>query len=205
MSRANNTAPLPPATEGMRIGYARASTDDQNLDLQRDALTEAGCTRIYEEKISGAKVSRPELDNLIKALRPGDTVVVWQLSRLGRSLPHLIKLVSEFDQMGVAFESLTEKIDTRTAAGRMIRGLFAVLADYERDLIRERTRAGLKAARARGRTGGRKPKIGPKEAREINILLADPATSVTDVALRYKVSRTTIYKHIDKGAANAAK
>lgn len=205
MSRATSTVKLPQPVEGMRIGYARASTEDQNLDLQRDALLEAGCTRIYEEKISGGKTSRPELDNLIKALRPGDTVVVWQLSRLGRSLPHLIQLVSEFDGMGVAFESLTEKIDTRTAAGRMIRGLFAVLADYERDLIRERTRAGLKAARARGRLGGRKPKIGPKEAHEINVLLADPAISVTDLAQRYKVSRTTIYKHINKGAAHAAK
>ncbi|WP_109846913.1 recombinase family protein [Pseudomonas aeruginosa] len=195
MRSSKDSSTLDILTGGLRIGYARTSTEDQHLDLQRDALHAAGCTRIYEEKVSGARANRPELENMLKALRPGDTVVVWQLSRLGRSLPDLIQLMTKLDDMGVDFESLTEKIDTATASGRLLRGLFAVLADYERDLIRERTRAGLKAARARGRVGGRKPKLGAKEKREIAILLADPKMTVTDVAARYNVSRTTIYKH----------
>lgn len=182
---------------GIRIGYARVSKQDQNLDLQTDALKAAGCTRIYKEKITGAKAKapRPEQQTMVKALRRGDTVVVWQLSRLGRDLQELISLVNLFQQMGVTFEVITENYDTSTAQGKFMLGMFASLAAYERDRLIERTHAGLAAARARGRIGGRKPKIGDKERNEIAILLANPRMTVKDVAARYGVSRTTIYKH----------
>ena len=179
-----------------RIGYARVSTDDQHLDLQRDALKKAGCSVIYEEAASGKSTVRPELEQCRKALREGDTLVVWRLDRLGRSLPDLVQIVAELEQRGVGFESLTEKIETDSAAGRLVFHVFAALADLERNLIRERTNAGLAAARARGRAGGRKPKLDDKQVREIKALLRDPDIQVADVARRYGVSRTTIYKHV---------
>ena len=181
-----------------RIGYARVSTDDQNLDLQRDALSKAGCGSIYEEKVSGkgTGAERPEWVQCLKALRSGDTLVVWRLDRLGRSLSDLVRIVGELEQCGVGFESLTEKIETGSAAGKLIFHVFASLAEFERNLIRERTRAGLEASRARGRFGGRKPKLDAKQAREIRALLRDPLVKVTDVAKRYGVSRTTIYKWV---------
>lgn len=179
-----------------RIGYARVSTDDQNLDLQRDALHKAGCHVVYEESVSGKSANRPELDNCRKALRKGDTLVVWRLDRLGRSLPDLVHIVGDLEQTGVAFESLTEKIETSSAAGRLVFHVFAALSEFERNLIRERTQAGLAAARARGRSGGRKPKLDAAQLREITALLRDPEIPVGDVAKRYGVSRTTLYKHI---------
>ena len=160
-----------------RIGYARVSTDDQNLDLQRDALRQAGCSTIYEEAASGKSAARPELEQCRKALRPGDTLVVWRLDRLGRSLPDLVQ------------------IETGSAAGKLQFHVFAALAEFERGLIRERTRAGLDAARARGRSGGRKPKLDAKQIRHIKALLRDPNTCVAELARDYGVSRTTIYKH----------
>lgn len=179
-----------------RIGYARVSTDDQHLDLQRDALTRAGCGVIYEEAASGKNTARPELEQCRKALRAGDTLVVWRLDRLGRSLPDLVQIVSELEQRGVGFESMTEKIETGSAAGTLVFHVFAALAEFERGLIRERTRAGLAAARARGRSGGRKPKLDDQQVREIKALLRDPDIQVADVARRYGVSRTTLYKHV---------
>ena len=179
-----------------RIGYARVSTDDQHLDLQRDALTKAGCSLIYEEAASGKSTVRPELEQCRKALREGDTLVVWRLDRLGRSLPDLVQIVAELEQRGVAFESLTEKIETDSAAGRLVFHVFAALSEFERNLIRERTQAGLAAARARGRAGGRKPKLDDQQVREIKALLRDPEIQVADVARRYGVSRTTLYKHV---------
>lgn len=177
-----------------RIGYARVSTDDQNLDLQRDALLKAGCGTIYEEAASGKSADRPELEQCRKALRAGDTLVVWRLDRLGRSLPDLVQIVAELEQRGVGFESLTEKIETDSAAGRLVFHVFAALSEFERNLIRERTQAGLAAARARGRAGGRKPKLDDKQVREIRRLMTDPTISVSQIAKSYKVSRTTIYK-----------
>lgn len=177
-----------------RIGYARVSTDDQNLDLQRDALKRAGCSTIYEETASGKSAGRPELEQCRKALRPGDTLVVWRLDRLGRSLPDLVQIVAELEQSGVSFESLGEKIETGSAAGKLVFHVFAALAEFERNLIRERTYAGLAAARARGRAGGRKPKLDEKQIREIKRLITDPSISISQIADRYKVSRTTIYK-----------
>ena len=179
-----------------RIGYARISTYDQHLDLQRDALQQAGCGVIYEEAASGKNKERPELEQCRKALRPGDTLVVWRLDRLGRSLPDLVKIVAELEKHGVYFESLTEKIETGCASGKLQFHVFAALAEFERGLIRERTQAGLAAARARGRSGGRKPKLDDQQVREIKVLLRDPDIHVAEVARRYGVSRTTLYKHV---------
>ena len=179
-----------------RIGYARVSTDDQHLDLQRDALRQAGCSVIYEEAASGKSAIRPELEQCRKALRAGDTLVVWRLDRLGRSLPDLVQIVADLERQGVGFESLTEKIETGSAAGKLVFHVFAALAEFERGLIRERTQAGLAAARARGRAGGRRPKLDEQQVREIKVLLRDPGIQVADVARRYGVSRTTLYKHV---------
>ncbi|HEX7908281.1 MAG TPA: recombinase family protein [Paraburkholderia sp.] len=177
-----------------RIGYARVSTDDQKLDLQRDALNVVGVRSIYEEMASGKTAGRPELDHCLKALRAGDTLVVWRLDRLGRSLPDLVRIVAELEDKAVGFESLTEKIDTSSAAGKLVFHVFAALAEFERNLIRERTKAGLAAARARGRAGGRKPKLDTRQIKEIRRLMSDPSIPVNEIAERYKVSRTTIYK-----------
>ncbi|MET4702240.1 DNA invertase Pin-like site-specific DNA recombinase [Constrictibacter sp. MBR-5] len=179
-----------------RIGYARVSTLDQLLDLQRDALRAAGCCVIYEEAASGKTAARPELDQCRKALRAGDVLVVWRLDRLGRNLSDLVRIVSELEQAGIGFESLSEKIETVSAAGRLIFHVFGALSEFERNLIRERTTAGLVAARARGRSGGRKPKLDAAQLREIKAILRDPAIPVADVAKRYGVSRTTLYKHV---------
>ena len=179
-----------------RIGYARVSTDDQNLDLQRDALTRSGCITIYEETASGKSATRIELTHCRKALRSGDTLVVWRLDRLGRSLSDLVKIIGDLEREGITFESLSEKIDTGSASGKLQFHVFAALAEFERNLIRERTLAGLTAARARGRVGGRPAKLNAKQIREIKTLLTDPAVKVTDIAERYGVSRTTLYKRV---------
>ena len=177
-----------------RIGYARVSTDDQQLDLQRDALQQAGCVTLYEDVASGKNTARPDLAACLKALRTGDTLVVWRLDRLGRSLPDLIRIVGDLETKGVAFESLTEKIDTSSATGRLVFHLFGALAEFERSLTRERTHAGLAAARARGRVGGRKPKLDDKQIREIEILLANPEISVAQILERYQISKPTLYR-----------
>lgn len=179
-----------------RIGYARVSSTEQNLDLQRDALHEAGCDQIYEEKISGKSAERPELVSCLRALRAGDKLIVWRLDRLGRSLSDLLRIVSDLEERGIAFESITEKIETRSAAGRLIFHVFSSLSEFERSLIRERTKAGLAAARARGRVGGRKRKLDEKQIREIRALMRDPAIRISDIAKRYSVSRSTIYKSL---------
>lgn len=183
----------------MKIGYARVSSDDQNLDLQRDALKLAGCERIYEEKESGGKINRPELLRLVEALRPGDTVVVWRLDRLGRSLKHLIETVEQFENQQVGFQSVTEAIDTTTSGGKLIFHIFAALAEFERTLIRERTRAGLKAARARGRQGGR-PKVLSDEQRNMAQALRDDSKqNVEAICKMLGISRTTFYRETQGG------
>ncbi len=146
--------------------------------------------------MSGKSADRPELGHCLKALRSGDTLVVWRLDRLGRSLPDLVGIVSSLEREGVAFESITERIETTSAAGKLIFHVFAALAEFERNLIRERTRAGLAAARARGRKGGRKPALDDRQVREIRALLRDPEIQLTDVARRYGVSRTTLYRYV---------
>ena len=178
-----------------RIGYARVSTGDQSLSLQQDALQQAGCGTLYEDVASGKNTDRPELSNCLKALRAGDTLVVWRLDRLGRSLPDLVQIVAQLEARGVQLESLQERIDTSTATGRLVFHLFGSLAEFERNLIRERTLAGLAAARARGRQGGRKPALTPAQIREIRVLMADKSIPVSQIAERYGVSRSTLYKY----------
>lgn len=181
---------------GQRIGYARVSTDDQNLELQLDVLQGAGISddRIYSDTASGKDSERKQLLTCLKALREGDSLVVWRLDRLGRSLPDLVQIVAGLEEKGIGFESITERIKTTSAAGKLVFHVFAALAEFERNLIRERTRAGLVAARARGRAGGRKPKLDAKQIREIKRLMSDLTIPVGQIAERYKVSRTTIYK-----------
>jgi DNA invertase Pin-like site-specific DNA recombinase len=179
----------------MRNGYARVSTDDQTLDLQRDALKRAKCRQIYEEHASGKTTSRPELEACLKSLRKGDTLVVWRLDRLGRSLGDLIHLTTELRSRGVDLVSLTEKIETDSSAGKLIFHVFASLAEFERNLIRERTLAGLKAARARGRNGGRPRKLKTKDIQLIRALMHAGKLPVQDIADRFGVSRSTLYRN----------
>lgn len=177
-----------------RIGYARASADDLTLGHQRRALAESGCATIYEEA-AGAKVAaRPGWEQCRKVLGSGDTLVVWRLDRLARSLSDLVQTVVELEQQGVRFESLSEKIETSSAAGKPVVQVFAALAEFQRNVVRERAHAGLSAARARGRAGGRKPKLDAKQISEIKQLMTNPELSVGEIAKRYKVSRATIYK-----------
>jgi len=179
----------------VRIGYARVSSDDQNLDLQRDALKLAGCERFYEEKESGGKADRAELARLFEALRPGDTLVVWRLDRLGRSLKHLIQTVEHLETLGVAFQSVTEAIDTSSSGGKLVFHIFAALAEFERALIRERTQAGLRAARARGRQGGRPKLLGEEKRRMAQSLRDDPGQSVSAICKTLGIARTTFYRY----------
>lgn len=183
--------------EGVRIGYARVSTVDQNLAAQRDALAGAGCAVLYCDAASGMNAKdRPELAQALKAARAGDTLVVHRLDRLGRSLSDLVSIVTELERRGIGFESLSERIETTSAAGKLQFHVFAAMAEFERGLIRERTKAGLAAARARGRVGGRPAKLTARDVRRIRLLLADPETTVTALARDYGVSRTTLYRHV---------
>lgn len=202
-----NVAPSPSPNQAgtRRIGYARVSTADQDLAPQLDVLRAKGCDPTYSEHASGKKADRQELANAMKALRAGDTLVVWRLDRLSRSLPDLIATINELAERGIAFESVTEAIDTTTAAGKLVFNIFASLAEFERHLISERTRAGLAAGRARGRMGGRPPSLTPKQLCEARLLLTDPEATVTAVAERYEVSRSTLYKGLRELAAKEDK
>lgn len=184
-----------PNTTGARIGYARVSTDSQTTDSQTDRLTAAGCERIFIETASGALRGRPELARCLDYLRPGDVLVVVKLDRLGRSLAHLIETVTTLDSRGIGLVSLTESIDTTTAAGRLLLHVLGAVAQFERDLIAERTQAGLAAARARGRTGGRPPKITPEKVEAARTLIASGRT-VEQAARAVGVSRATLYRHL---------
>ena len=175
------------------VGYARVSTLDQNPALQRDALAAAGCTKLFEDRASGARADRPGLAQALAFLREGDVLVVWKLDRLGRSLPHLIETVAALAARGVGFRSLTEAIDTTTPGGRLVFHLFGALGQFERDLIRERTRAGLAAAAARGRKGGRKPVVTDDKLRRARALLAQGLT-VREAAGRVRVGKTVLYE-----------
>jgi DNA invertase Pin-like site-specific DNA recombinase len=181
-----------------KIGYARVSTHEQNLAAQLDALKKAGCFEIYQEKLSGKNTQRPELQQCLRALRPGDTLIVWRLDRLARSLSDLVNLIAALERRGIVFESLQDKIETSSAAGKLIFHVFAALAEFERNLIRERTYAGLAAARARGRKGGRKPSLDAQQIKEIRALLRDPSIRAIDIAKRYGIARSTLYKHVGK-------
>ena len=181
----------------MNIGYARVSTSDQNNSLQIDALEKAGCERIYQEKYSGSSRERPELSKCLDTLRKGDTLTVWRLDRLGRSLKDLVAIISDLEAKGVGFRSLTEAIDTTTAGGKLVFHIFAALAEFERMLIQERTKAGLAAARARGRKGGRRRKMSKADAVKAKAMLSDPAITKTEVARHFEVSRVTLNKVLD--------
>jgi DNA invertase Pin-like site-specific DNA recombinase len=180
------------------IGYARVSTDDQDASLQEDALEKTECLRTYTDHASGSKASRPELDKMIDHLRAGDVVVVWRLDRLGRSLKNLIELAKRLADMDVGFRSLSESIDTTTANGRLFFSIIGALAEFERDLIRERTHAGLAAARARGRVGGRPSVMNPKKIDRDKKLYDSRQHTVADIAEMLNVSVATIYRHLGK-------
>jgi DNA invertase Pin-like site-specific DNA recombinase len=189
----------------MHIGYARVSTGEQTLDLQRDALTAAGCDRICSDTASGARAERPGLTEALGHLRAGDTLVVWRLDRLGRSLRHLIETVMALEQRGVGFKSLSEAIDTTSPNGKLIFHIFGALAEFERELIRERTRAGLTAARARGRTGGRPKALGdPQRLALARALYANKQTPIETICRTLKVSRATLYRYLAAGATDGA-
>lgn len=177
----------------MKIGYARVSTDDQRMDLQRDALTAAGCEKVFTDTASGAKAARPGLAEALAFARKGDVLVVWRLDRLGRSLPELVKVVGDLEAAGVGFESVTERIETSSAAGRLVFHVFAALAEFERRLIVERTHAGLEAARARGRKGGR-PALPPEKVAAIQAMAAGNR-SVSEICKALKIGRSTLYKY----------
>ena len=183
----------------MKIGYTRVSTRDQNADLQVDALKQAGCERIYQDIASGAKSARPELDKLLGHVRPGDTVVIWKLDRLGRSLKHLVELVGELARRKVGLQSLNDPIDTTHAQGRLVFNLFASLAEFERELIRERTQAGLSAARARGRVGGRPkglPATAEATAMAAETLYREGRLSVSAIGEKLHISKSTLYSYL---------
>jgi DNA invertase Pin-like site-specific DNA recombinase len=178
----------------MLVGYARVSTADQSLDLQRDALRTAGVDRVFTDQASGRKDDRPGLAAALARLQAGDVLVVWKLDRLGRSLKHLVETVSALEQRGVGLRVLSGGIDTTSAAGRLVFGIFAALAEFEADLIRERTLAGLAAAKKRGRTGGRPRVLTTKQLDHARMLVALGRASVKEVAATLGVSRSTLYR-----------
>lgn len=178
------------------VGYARVSTQLQDTELQRVALEAAGCGKLFVEKASGAQRDRPELLAALEYMREGDTLVVWKLDRLARSLKQLIETVEALEARGIGFQSLTEKIDTTSPGGKLVFHLFAALAEFERGLIRERTLAGLATARAQGRTGGRPPSLDEKSLLAARAMLRSPDLTVAEVAKRLGVSAATLYRHI---------
>jgi DNA invertase Pin-like site-specific DNA recombinase len=180
----------------MDIGYARVSTDDQNLDLQRDALKTAGCGLIFDDMVGGTKARRPGLEQALSHLRAGDTLVVWRLDRLGRSLRHLIDTVTELQERGIGFKSLQESIDTTTSGGKLVFHIFGALAEFEREIIKERTKAGLSAARSRGRRGGRPKVLSEKKAEMARQLYRDRTNSIDEICRTLGISRTTFYRYV---------
>jgi DNA invertase Pin-like site-specific DNA recombinase len=190
----------------MKVGYARVSRDDQNTDLQLDALKTAGCQRIFVEKASGAQRDRPELKKCVEYMRDdeNDILVVWRLDRLARSLRQLIETVEDLEKRGIGFESLTERIDTTSASGRLTFHIFACMAEFERSVNRERTRAALEASRARGRKGGRPPSLSGKDVAHAKALLSDPDITVEEVAKRLNVAASTLYRHLPGGRSSLA-
>ncbi|HKG83047.1 MAG TPA: recombinase family protein [Beijerinckiaceae bacterium] len=181
----------------MLIGYMRVSTGEQSLDLQRDALARTGCERIYDDVCSGRATDRPGLSKALDAAREGDALVVWKLDRIGRSLPHVVGLVGDLQKRGVGLKVLTGDVDTTTATGRLVFGIFATLAEFERDLIHERTMAGLAAARARGRAGGRPRVMTKPKLKAAMTMMADRDNAARDIAAELGVSLSTLYAYVD--------
>ncbi|AGY56347.1 recombinase family protein [Gloeobacter kilaueensis] len=188
----------------MLIGYARVSTDDQDLNLQRDALRQAGCKRIYEDQASGAQAARPGLERVLEVIRAGDALVVWRLDRLGRSLKDLIALVELLEGRGVGLVSLHESISTASSSGKLVFHLFAALAEFERNLIRERTQAGLSAARARGRKGGRPKALDPAKRRLAVKLYDERQLTIVEICRMLGISKPTLYSYLAEGQTATA-
>lgn len=182
------------------IGYSRVSTNEQSPELQDEALLAAGCDRIFTDKASGALADRPELTAALDYLRPGDVLVVWRLDRLGRSLKHLLQVVADLETRGVGLRSLHETVDTTSPSGKLIFHIFGAMAEFERALTIERTTAGLAAARARGRSGGRKPSLSPKQVEMARKMHAEGDTTVSEIADALHVSRATIYRYLRPAA-----
>jgi DNA invertase Pin-like site-specific DNA recombinase len=183
---------------GKKIGYARVSTEEQNLSLQKDALKAMGCDLIFSDKVSGVKSERKGLLKCLEALSEGDTLVVWRLDRLGRSMPHLVSIITDLKERGIHLKSINDgAIDTTTASGELVFNIFAALAQFERELIRERTNAGLRAARARGRLGGRKP-VSSDDHKVVMAkkLHADKSISIDRICTTLKISRSTLYRYL---------
>lgn len=180
----------------MKIGYARVSTVEQNLDLQLDALKREGCEQVFHDKLSGVKAERPGLTEALRFARAGDTVVVWRLDRLGRSLRDLILRVEELEERGVKFKSIQDNIDTSTAAGELQFHMIAALAQFERSLIQERTNAGLAAARARGRLGGRRKKLTDDQVKMAAAMMKNKTVPVNQICETFKIGRTTLYTYV---------
>ena len=181
----------------MLIGYMRVSTGEQSLDLQRDALERAGCERVYEDVCSGRATEQPGLTQALEVARTGDALAVWKLDRIGRSLPHVVGLVGDLQKRGVGLKVLTGDVDTTTATGRLVFGIFATLAEFERDLIHERTMAGLAAARARGRAGGRPRVMTKQKLKAAMAMMADRDNAARDVAKQLRISVSTLYAYVD--------
>jgi DNA invertase Pin-like site-specific DNA recombinase len=180
----------------MRIGYARVSTHEQNLDLQRDALKRAGCGKIIEDTASGGKAQRDGLERVRELLRKGDVLVVWRLDRLGRSLRHLIELMNELEGQGIGFQSVTENIDTTTPGGKLVFHIFGALAEFERNLIKERTKAGLEAARARGRKGGRRHRLDDRKRALVVELYRHKQLKVQEICDMHNITKPTLYAYV---------
>jgi DNA invertase Pin-like site-specific DNA recombinase len=190
---------------GKLLGPARVSTLEQNADLQADALTAAGCWRVFTDHVSGARAERPELGRVLEQLRDGDTLVVWRLDRLGRSLRHLIDVVADLSARGAGFWSVSESIDTTTSGGRLIFHVFGALAEFERDLIRERTLAGLQAARRRGRAGGRPALMTKDKTTTAQRMYDQQELTVEQIARALGVSRSTIYRALNRTGSIAGR
>ncbi|HAT3881873.1 TPA: recombinase family protein [Legionella pneumophila] len=182
----------------MLIGYARVSTDDQNLHLQHDELKKAGCEKFFDDKITGSKIERPGLDAAIDYAREGDVIIVWRLDRLSRSLKDLIQVVSDLESKGIGLKSIHESIDTTSSSGKLIFHIFGALAEFERNLIRERTHAGLKAARARGKMGGRPKKLNNEKATLAQELYNEKTRTIKQICELVGVSKPTLYKYLMK-------
>ena len=182
----------------MKVGYARVSTVDQNLDMQTDALKKEGCKEIFEDHASGAKADRDGLRKALEFMREGDTLVVWKLDRLGRSLKHLIDVINRLNDNKMYFKSVQESIDTASSGGKLIFHVFGALAEFERDMIRERTLAGIEAAKQRGRIGGRPKKMDKKKIALARTMHNDPSNSIGDICEILNISKSTLYRYLQK-------
>lgn len=186
-------------TEGfMKVGYVRISTQEQSDDFQIDALKNAGCEKIFSDQISGAKADRPGLKEALEYVRPGDSLVVWRLDRFGRNLRHLIDAVEDLEKRKIGFVSLQEGFDTTTNGGKLVFQIFGALAEFERNLIRERTKAGLEAARARGKLGGRKAKLNLTQTDALKMMYESKKYSISEICSSFEISKPTLYRYLEK-------